>query len=362
MEEQQKNLLQEEESGIDFGAVFGAMKKHKRLYYKVLPLTFVLACIYTLGLRNYYTCEVKLSPELSTKSSRSSSLSMLASQFGMNLGNSAMGSEALFPTLYPDLMNSTDFKASLFNVPVHKKDSTRIISYYDYLANEQKPSWWGAILSAPFKALGALIGTKDTIDQHRVDPFMLTKQQANIVDMIDKKVVCEIDNKTMVISITVTDQDPLICALMADTVKNRLQNFITDYRTKKARVDLEYNRKLFKEAKARYDKARQLYASFSDANQDLILQSARTKLVDLENEMQLQFNNYNSVAQQLQMAEAKVQEDTPAFTTLQSATVPVLKAGPARAKMVLIFLFLAFLGTTVYILHKENQLKPLLGM
>ena len=354
--------IEQEESSIDFGQIFAALKRHKRLYYKVLPIVFVLACIYTLGLRNYYTCEVKLSPELSTKSSRNSSLSALASQFGMNLGNTALGTEALFPTLYPDLMNSTDFKASLFNVPVHKKDSTRMMSYYDYLAKEQKQSWWGAAISAPFKALADLISTKDDIDQHKVDPFMLTKEQAKIVQVIDKKVVCDVDKKTMVISITVTDQDPLICAVMADTVKNRLQNFITDYRTKKARVDLEYNRKLFKEAKARYDKARQQYAVFSDANQDLILQSVRTRLTDLENEMQLQFNNYNAIAQQLQMAEAKVQEDTPAFTTLQSATVPVKKTGPARAKMVLIFLFLAFLGTTVYILHKEKQLKPLLGL
>ena len=127
-------------------------------------------------------------------------------------------------------------------------------------------------------------------------------------------------------------------------------------------MDLAYSRKLFKEAKERYDKARQLYASYSDANQDIILQSYRTKLVDLENEMQLQFNNYNRVAQQMQIAEAKVQEETPAFTTLQSATVPIKKAGPARAKMVIIFLFLAFLGTTVYVLHKEKQLKPLLGL
>lgn len=259
-------------------------------------------------------------------------------------------------------MNSVDFKASLFNVPVHKKDSTRMMSYYDYLAKEQKPSWWGAAISAPFKLLGELIGTKDTIDQHKVNPFMLTKEQSRIVKMIDKKVVCDVDKKTMVISINVTDQDPLICATIADSVQRRLQNFITDYRTKKAKVDLEYSRKLFKEAKARYDKARQLYASYSDANQDMILQSYKTKLIDLENEMQLQFNNYNAVAQQLQLAEAKVQEETPAFTTLQSATVPVKKEGPGRVKMVLIFLFLAFLGTTVYILNKENQLKPLLGL
>ncbi len=358
----ENEYIEQEESSVDFGQIFAALKKHKRLYYKVLSIVFVVACVYTLGLRNYYTCEVKLSPELSTKSSRSSGLAALATQFGMNLGSNMLATEALFPTVYPELMNSVDFKASLFNVPVHKKDSTRIISYYDYLAYEQKQSWWDAAFSAPFKLLGELIGTKDTIDQHKVNPFMLTKEQSEIVKVIDKKVVCDVDKKTMVITINVTDQDPLICATIADSVQRRLQNFITDYRTKKAKVDLEYNRKLFKEAKARYDKARQLYASYSDANQDMILQSYKTKLIDLENEMQLQFNNYNAVAQQLQLAEAKVQEETPAFTTLQSATVPVKKAGPGRAKMVLVFLFLAFLGTTVYILNKENQLKPLLGM
>lgn len=358
---EEKQYIEQEESSIDFGQLFDALKKHKRMYFKWLPVVFVLACIYTLGLRNYYTCEVKLSPELSANN-KTSSLSSLASQFGLNLNNSTMGSEALFPTLYPDLMNSVDFKASLFTVPIHKKDSTRMMSYYDYLANEQKPSWWGAAISVPIKFLGELFGEKDSIDQHRVDPFMLTMEQTEIVKEIDKKVVCDVDKKTMVITINVTDQDPLVCATIADSVQQRLQKFITDYRTKKARVDLEYNQKLFKEAKARYDKARQLYASFSDANQDMILQSYRTKLVDLENEMQLQFNNYNAIAQQLQMAEAKVQEETPAFTTLQSATVPVKKAGPGRAKMVLVFLFLAFLAITIYILHKEKQLKPLLGL
>ncbi len=358
----ENEYIQQEESSIDFGAIWSAVKKRKKLYYKVLPIAFVLSCIYALGIPNYYNCTVMLAPELSG-SSRSSSLSTIASQFGIGgLGSAANGADAVGPQLYPDLMNSVDFKASLFNIPVHKKDSTRIMSYYDYIAKEQKQSWLGAAVSAPFKLLGELIGEKDTIDQHKVDPFMLTKEQAKIVQIIDKKVVCDVDKKTMVITIDVTDQDPLICATMADSVQRRLQAFITDYRTKKARVDLEYTRKLYNEAKARYTKARQLYASYSDANQDIILESVKSKLTDLENEMQLQFNTYSAISQQLQMAEAKVQQETPAFTTLQSATVPVKKAGPSRAKMVLIFLFLAFLGTTVYILHKENQLKPLLGL
>ncbi len=353
---------QEEESHIDFKALFEALKKRKKLYWKVLPLTFVLVCIIVLSIPNYYTCEVQLAPELTTGHT-SNSLSALASQFGLKMGSGAMGSEALYPTLYPDLVNSTDFKVSLFNIPVHKKDSTRLMSYYDYLMNNQKEPWWTAAIGATVEGLASLLPVEeDSIDENLIDPFQLTKTQTQIVESLEKKVVCDVDNKTLVITISVTDQDPLICATMADSVKARLQDFITDYRTKKARVDLEYNRKLCEEAKIRYDESRDKYASYADANQDLMYQSDRTKLINLENDMQLKYNAYNSLAQQLMAAEAKLQEETPSFTTLQSATVPVKKAGPGRTKIVLVVLFLAFLCTSVWILYKEDQLKPLLGL
>ena len=119
---------------------------------------------------------------------------------------------------------------------------------------------------------------------------------------------------------------------------------------------------LYTETKKRYEKARQKYAEFVDANNDIVQQIFRQKLTDLENELQIQYNAYQQVATQLLAAEAKVQEDTPAFTTLQSATVPVIKSGPGRAKLCLAFLFLAFCCTTAWILYKEDDLKSLLGL
>ena len=357
------SVVEEQESSIDFGKIFQDLLRHKMLYVKVLPVAFILAAIYALSLPNFYNCTVKLSPEMSGSKS-TSGLASLASSFGVNLGTSGVGTEALFPTLYPDLMNSVDFKTSLFTVPVtiegDKKDGEkdRTMPYYDYLKDEQKSPWW----SAAMKAVFSIFKSQAPKVKEKVDPFRLTLEQANIVKAIDKNVVCDVDKKTMVITISVTDQNAVIAANMADTVKTRLQKFITDYRTSKARVDLEYNKKITAETKARYEKARQKYAEFMDSNQDIILQTVRQKQTDLENEMQLQYNAYQQVAAQLLAAEAKVQQETPAFTTLQSATVPVLKAGPKRAQMCLIFLFLAFLGTTCWILYKEDDLKPLLGL
>ena len=370
-EENKNNVTAQEEKPIDFKKIFGDLLKHRKLYYKVLPITFVLAAIYALGLPNYYKCTVKLSPEMSTRSS-SSGLAALASNFGVNLGRGSggMGTEALFPTLYPDLMNSTDFKTSLFPVmitlePKNDDDTIRTMTYYDYLKNEQKSPWWSKAIGGSMKFLFGLFRSgepKEEEEEKPFDPFRLTKQQAMIVKAINKKVVCDVDNKTMVITINVTDQDALVCATIADSVKTRLQKFITDYRTSKVRVDLEYNRKIYAETKKSYERARQQYAEYMDANHDVILYTVRQRQTDLENEMQLQYNAFQQVASALLAAEAKVQEETPAFTTLQSATVPVKKAGPSRAKICLVWLFLAFIGTSVWILHKEDDLKPLLGL
>ncbi|MBQ8463065.1 MAG: chain-length determining protein [Prevotella sp.] len=376
MSEENKNITKEEkETSFDFKKIWFDLLKHKKLFYKVLPIAFVLAAIYALSLPNYYNCTVKLSPELSTSSRGSSGLAALASNFGLNLGRSSgtagMGTEALFPTLYPDLMNSTDFKTSLFPVmitlePKTKGDSIRHMTYYDYLKTEQKSPWWSSVVGAPKKFIGFITSLfkekKEEEAEKPFDPFRLTKEQTAIAKAINGKVVCEVDKKTMVITISVTDQNPLVCATIADSVKTRLQDFITDYRTSKVRVDLEYNKKIFAETKERYEEARQRYSEYMDANHNIILYTQRQKQTDLENELQLQYNAYLQVASALQAAEAKVQEETPAFTTLQRATVPIVKAGPSRAKICLIWLFLAFLGTTVYVLYKEGDLKSLLGM
>lgn len=343
-----------EENKPTLSQLWQDIKKHKFLFIKVLGATFAVSAIIALSIPNYYRCTVMLAPELSGNKASGGSLASLANSFGVNLGGAAAGADAIVPTLYPDLMNSVTFKTSLFPVKVQREDDDSTMTYYDYLMNHQRRPWW----SEAMKSITSIFAKEQA--SGKVDPFRLTKEQSGVIELMNKKVVCDVDNKTMVITIDVTDQDPVIAASLADSIQTRLQDFITDYRTRKARVDLEYNQKLYKETKARYEKARQLYAEFTDANQDVILQTVRQKQTDLENEMQLQYNAYTQIAAQLLAAEAKVQQETPAFTTLQPATVPVRKSGPKRTVMVLAFLFVALIATTLYVLHKENDLKAIL--
>lgn len=343
---------------INYGKLWEDIKKHKRLYYKVLPITFILAAFYMLSIPNYYTCTVELAPEISG-SNRSGSLSSLASSFGINLGNLAgSSSDAIRPDLYPELMNSVSFRASLFDIKVQRLKEDAAMTYYEYLLDGQKIPWWSKAL----KAVSELFPKKKEPTNKKVNTFKLTKKQTQIVKMIEKRVICNVDKKTYVITISVKDQDPLIAATMADSVQQRLQDFITNYRTRKARIDVEHYKTLEAQSKKRYEDALAKYSWFSDHNQKIFLERVRSEQTKLENEMQLQQRAYLQIAAQLQVAEAKLQEDTPAFTTLQPATVPIKKAGPARSKNCLVFLFLAFIGTTIYVFKKEGDLMPLLGL
>lgn len=348
---------------ISFKDIWQALLKHKRLFIKVIAVTFVIACFLTLSVPNYYNAKVSLAPELSYGRSSSSSLSALASSFGVSIGGASSSGDAINPTLYPDMMNSVEFMTSLFPIKVHEIDNDEVMTYYDYLLDHQRYPWWNYVFGLKNVVIGAVkslfVEKTEEIDNTVVDPFKLTKEQNSIIILMGKKIDCDVNAKTMVISISVTDQDPLVAAVMADSVKHRLQDAITSYRTSKVRVDLEYNKKLYEETKARYDDARQKYAAYADANQNVILQRDRNKLIELENEMQLRYQAFSTVAAQLQAAEAKVQEATPAFTILQNVSVPVEKAGPHRARNVILLCFLACVIFICYALQKEGYLTIL---
>ena len=338
--EEKKELKQ-----IDFAKIAKAMWTNKKIYIISLPLAFIIACGIIFSVPRYYSCTVKLAPELDNMSSNS--ISSIASIFGVDLGNRNTGVDAIFPELYPDLISSVDFKTSMFFVKVESLDGKIKTTYADYLMKNQKTPWWDKIKNI----LSAEEQSKE--NNTNINPFKLTNTQSNIANTIGSKIACNIDKKNYVISITVTDQDPLIAATIADSAKAKLQDFITRYRTKKAQKELDYTHKLYVEAKRNYERSRQLYGSFADANMDVILQSAKSKQDDIENDMQLKYNIYTQLTSQLQSARAKLIEQTPAFTTLQSATVPVKPAGPQRMIFTIACVILTFFIDTLVIIKRN---------
>ena len=323
---------------IDLRGVAKKIWEQRRLFYKVLPVVFVVACIYIFSQPRYYASDVKLAPEMENSSSLGS-LGSIAASVGFDLSE-MQTSDAINPMLYPDLMADNGFVASLMNIKVKSLDNEISANYHDYLKQHQKTAWWNYSINW-LKSLFHKEAEKGGTGDGTYDPYNLPKSEDGILGAARKNISIAIDKKTGVISIKVKAQDPLVCKTMADSVKDRLQVFITDYRTNKARIDYEYYKKLTADAKQEYEKVRRQYAAMSDASTRVSLRSAELKIEDVENDMQLKLSAYTTLNTQLQAAKAKVQERTPAFTVLKGAAVPVRPAGPKRMVFVIAMMMFA---------------------
>lgn len=343
MEDNKKEL-----KTIDVINIAKKLWARKKLFAKTLPIAFVLSCVFILGFPRYYNTDIKLAPELGGSSIGSSTLGSLASSFGFDLDN-LQSNDAITPLLYPDLMEDNGFVTNLFNVRVKTVDGSIETTYQDYLQKHQKPVIW----FVPIDWMKNLFRSKQKAEERTIDPYNLSKDEDAIAGSIRNNIKINFDKKTAVISISIKDQDPLICKTIGDSVKERLQEFITDYRTSKARTDYEYYMKLTMEAKQEYEKTRQQYGRMADANTNVALKSLELKLEDMENDLQLRYNTYTTLNTQMQASKAKVQERTPAFTVIKGASVPIKPAGPKRMIFVAFMLMLTFAGTSLYILRKQ---------
>lgn len=340
---------------IDLTEVYQQLKKKKKVFFIVWPIVFALSCLWILPEPRYYKCDVTLAPEM-TGEDLGGGLASVASQFGVNIGGGA-GTDAIYPTLYPDVMNSNEFIINLLKIKIKTLDGSISTDYYTYMTKHQKKNW----LKQPFKkmmgGIASLFVKKDTLQSKSkgtaMNAFQMSKKDYDLVQGLKQKITCNVDKKTEVITISVQDQDPLVSAIMADSVRQHLQNFIIQYRTNKTRIDVQHYLKLTKDAKKEYDASVIKYSSYCDANQDVQLQSFMSKRDELENEMQLKFNTYSALRTRLEAMRAKLQEKTPAFTTLQNATVPVLPAGPKRMIFVIGMCIMATFVTVFWLTRKS---------
>ncbi|MBO4612758.1 MAG: chain-length determining protein [Bacteroidaceae bacterium] len=344
-----------EQKTLDLGKIVRKLWANKKRFYKIWIITFVLSCIWILPQPRFYKCEVMLAPEQSGETA-GGGLSSLASSFGFNLG-SLGGQDAIYPELYPDLFQSPEFIVGLYNVQVTTKDGKLTTTYFDYMKSHQKQN----LLTWPFrwtmKKLKSYIEEEDKTPRAEaagdIDPFRMNRKDYMLMESIIENISCAVDKKTTVVTIKVRDQDPLVCATMTDSIKRHLQDFIIQYRTCKVKEDVVHYQQMCDSAAIEYDKAMKAYSRYCDAHQNVILQSYQSERDKLENELSLKQTSLTAMETQLQATKVKLQEKTPAFTTLKSATVPIKPAGPKRMLFVLGMLILV---STIksYLLIKDD--------
>lgn len=351
----------EQEEEIDIMEYVVKLWARRSMIIKWCCVGAVIGLVVGFSLPKTYKAGAMLAPE--TEQKTGSGVSSIASLMGVSLNNSV---DAISVEMFPDVVHSTPFIVGLFDVPVEFERGGEVISttLLDYMLEYQKSPWWSHIISAPFKALSwciSLIVTpeeEENADGGR-NMINLSKKERAVVKYFSEAIMINVDKKSGKTQLELEMQDPLVVYTVTEAILSNLKEYMTNYRTSKASQDVKNLSVIYEQRKADYYKAQQAYAKYMDSNKSVILQSAQAERERLQQEMNLAYQVYSQVASQLEAARIKEQEAKPVFVILEPAVIPNLKAGPSKAKMLVVFTFLAACGAAAWVLFGTDALAKI---
>lgn len=347
---EEKKMQQKE---IDLMVLFRKLYSNRKRIYQSVGIGIVVGIVIGFSLPKTYQVNVSLSPESGV--SGTSGLSGIASMFGLGNASTGFGEDALTFNMFPEIVKTNPFALEMLQIPIQTQKGNSII-LYDYLDTERK-TWWNYVIGVPGMLIG---GVKSLFKEERkdstkkIDPFRLTPEQNGRIGMLKKVLEVETDKKTNMTKVTVSLQDPLAAAIVADSAVHKLQEYITDYRTRKAKQDYDFQLSLCEQYKKEYFEAQQEYAKFTDANRNVILQTVTSEKDRLQKNLSMAEQIYSQSMGQLQVLRGKLQEAKPVFAVVEPATVPLAPASPKKLMIIIAFAFLAFVFESAWILFGKD--------
>ena len=316
IEQGQSNHI-DKEAEIDLMDILRKIIGIRKTIYKAASIGLIIGVIIAICIPKQYTAEVTLSPEMS--SNKGTGLS--------------------------DIVSSTPFllELSTMEIPASKGVNMTLNTYLD----EEYVPWWSYVIGFPSiiidGAKSLFIEEDELVYSNRTNKGVieLSQKESKKIEVLKNTITAIVDKKTSMTTVAVTLQNPKVAAVLADSVVKKLQEYIIDYRTTKAKEDCIYLEKLFKERQQEYYAAQKEYANYIDSHDNIILQSVRAEQERLQNDMSLAYQVYSQVANQLQVARAKVQEEKPVFAVVEPAVVPLKPSGISKKVYVLVFIFLS---------------------
>ncbi|VAW27223.1 hypothetical protein MNBD_BACTEROID07-1813, partial [hydrothermal vent metagenome] len=285
-------------------------------------------------------------------------LSSLAAMAGVNL-NVSGGSE-LSPMVYPEIVQSIPFKKALMQTKLNFQGIDHPVTYYDYYTKYAKTSLLGNVMKYTIGLPGTIkkaifakkkATTKPLADTSRLT--WLTNAQESLAKNLDNTVYVNVDNKTGNVSLTAIMPEPLAAAQLGQRAQQLLQQFIINYKIKKTKAQLNFIQGRYLYRKKAFEEAQGRLARFIDQNRNVSTAVAQAQQERLQNEYQLAFGVYSSLAQQLEQAKIQVKQETPVFSIIQPVTVPNQRFKPKRTQILIIWTFIGLIIGIGWVFGKE---------
>ena len=317
------NIKDEE---IDLVEILKKIYKSRKF---ILIISFSFALI---GVAVAMLSPIKFSSETifitQNQESNSSSLSGVASLVGINLGTSNFGGE-IPSSMYPQVTQSPKFKRLLLNSNI---DFDNKINLKQYLIDYYK------------------LNTEN--DKINSDLYV-SELENDCFNIIDEIISVNVNQKDGFISLSATLPVAEYSTNLTINAKEILQEIIINNKIESANQNLIFSQQQLEEKKLIFDEIQTKLAYFSDSN----LNSVNSFVINERDKLEAEFQIINAVvtelSKQVEQVKLQVSKDTPVFSTIKEAVIPIKRTSPKRTQLVIIFGFIGLVISTGFILIKD---------
>lgn len=257
-----------------------------------------------------------------------SSLSGVASLVGINLGSGSYGNE-IPPSMYPQITESIKFKRLLLDKVIDENSNIKLIDFitehYSIKENEE----------ITFSELG------------------MTKKEEKCFKILTKIISVNVNENDGFVSISSEMPVAEYAAKVTKFSREILQNIIINNKIESARQNLTFSEGQLIEKKKEFDDIYSRLAFFSDSNLNSVNSFVLNEKNKLESEFQIISSVVEEISKQVEQAKLQLSKDTPVFSTIQEAIIPVKRTSPKRTLIVILFTFIGFIFTCFFIIARE---------
>lgn len=335
---------------IDLIALAKTFWSGRRTIIKSILICGVLGFVIAITSSKEFVATTIMVPSGSDATSKLGGLGGLAAMAGISLNTSASGGD-LSPIVYPQIVSSLPFQLELMKTPINFSELKEPVSFYDYYSEIQKPNLLlKYTLGLPGVIIKAIRGEnpEKTISAGLNKPMELTEKQRIVRVILSKLISLETNTKEGIITLSARMPEAKAAAQLGQRGQELLQQYITEFKIKKAKANLDFIQQRFDETAQKFEAAQQQLAVFSDRNKNVSLATAKTEEQRLTSQYNLIYSIYSELAKQLEQAKIQVKQDTPVFTIIEPISVPTKRSKPNRPMILFIWLFLGgVLGTGI---------------
>ena len=304
----------------------------KKLYKSKKLIVLITIIFSSIGIATALLLPVKYNSTTvfitQNQESRSSPLSGVASLVGINIGSSSFGVE-IPSTMYPKIIESVKFKRLLLNTVIDDKNNLTLESY---IANQY---------------------SINEVEEKNISDLGMTLNEEEYFNILTEILTVSVNQKDGFISIDCEMPSAEYSAKVAKFSRELLQNIIIENKIETARQNLIFSEGQLIEKKKEFDEIYSKLAFFSDSNLNSVNSFVLNEKNKLESEFQIISAVVEEISKQVEQAKLQLKKDTPVFSTIQEAVIPLKKSSPKRAQLVIIFGFLGLIASCIIVLIRE---------